>query len=63
MEEVTPVEIKWKVCPATVQPWKGACAWITIIVTVVIIFDVNAIAGIGSLVFWLGILGVFIFPS
>ena len=63
MEEVAPVEMKWKVCPATLQPWKGAIAWLIITGTVVIIFDVNAIAGIGALAFWLGSLGIFIFPS
>jgi hypothetical protein len=63
MEETAPVEMKWKVCPATLQPWKGALAWLAIIGTVVMIFDVNAIAGISTLVFWLGTMGIFIFPS
>jgi hypothetical protein len=63
MEETVQSEVKWKVCPAAVHPWKGVIAWLVIIGTVVMIFDVNAIAGIGSLAFWLGTFGVFIFPS
>ena len=63
MEKVSPVEMQWKVCPATLQPWKGVCAWLTILGTVIIIVDVNAVAGIGALAFWLGTVGIFIFPS
>lgn len=63
MEETAPIEMKWKVCPAAVQPWKGVVAWLVIIGTVLLIFDVHAIAGIGVLVFWIGTLGIFIFPS
>jgi hypothetical protein len=63
MDESTNTEMQWKVCPAQLQPWKGACAWISILGTVIIIFEVNPIAGIGSLAFLLGTLGTFIFPT
>ncbi len=63
MEETAQVEMKWKVCPAQLQPWKGALAWLSIFGTVIMIFDINPIAGIGSLAFLLSTLGFFIFPT
>ena len=63
MEEMPQVELKWKVCPAALQPWKGALAWLAIVGTVIMIFDVNPIAGIGALAFLLSTLGTFIFPT
>jgi hypothetical protein len=55
--------LTWKVCPATLHPWKGVCAWLTIIGTAIVIVDTNLIIGICSFVFLLITLAPFIFPS
>jgi len=63
MEEVHQNEMKWRVCPAQLQPWKGACAWFVIVAVGVTIIDTNLYVGISSLVFMLIALAPFIFPS
>ena len=46
MEEVAPVEMKWKVCPAMVYPKKAFFGWLLIVIVGFLISTTSLILGI-----------------
>lgn len=46
MEEVAPVETKWKICPAMVYPKKAFFGWLLIVIVAFLISSTSLILGI-----------------
>ena len=63
MEENHTDELTWKVCPATLHPWKGVCAWCMILGAGAVITPTNLILGIASFLFLIFALAPVIFTS
>lgn len=63
MEENCTDELTWKVCPATLHPWKGVGVWLLLVGTAIVVLDTNLIVGVCSIAFLLVTLATFMFPS
>ena len=63
MEEMAQMEMRWRVCPAMIHPKKGVFAWIVILVIGVLIVQTAPIVGSVLMLFFIGSLATFLFPS